>query len=100
MIRGFVVIALLGGALVACSGSSSSSCASCVKLAACCVAEAAVDGGLPGARCTSQGDVTSNNAQSASCSSDPGIVQGDANTTCASDLAKETALAGSPSACQ
>ncbi len=99
MIRGFMVVAMVSGFLVACGSSGGSSCANCVKLAACCVAEVAIDGGLQGARCSTQADVTSNDAESTSCSSDPGIVQGDANTTCGTYLAKETALPGSPAAC-
>lgn len=90
---------LAGFAMQACGGSSNG-CPNCAAMVACCLAEA--DAGAPtGGICTNNpGEVTSRSAQGASCTSDPGIVQGDADSTCKQEFSGEGAKPNAPAACQ
>lgn len=92
-------ISLAGLFAVACGSSSTKGCPNCAKFVACCDAEA--DAGAPsGGRCVGNpGEVTTIHGQSSSCNSDPGIAQGDADGTCASDVTTEGALPNAPAAC-
>ena len=92
-------LVLAGWVLAACGGSNKSGCPNCAKLVACCQAEA--DAGAPtGGRCVNNpGEVTSTNAENSSCESDPSLIQGDADSTCAGYVTAEAALPNSPSAC-